>query len=85
MAMDRAKPPPRDEANGLCFRSAQLANFQVKRPPANKTAQMAIAAIIEPTMPSHSLYGDVSGILLSNLLRMASPISHLLLRRLLCP
>ena len=36
---------------------------------------MAIAAIIEPTNPSHSLYGEVSGISLSNFSRMASPLT----------
>ena len=36
---------------------------------------MAIAAIIEPTIPSHSLYGEVSGIPLSNFSRMASPLT----------
>ena len=36
---------------------------------------MAIAAIIEPTNPSHSLYGEVSGIPLSKFSRMASPLT----------
>jgi hypothetical protein len=43
------------EQAGLCFRSAQLANSHVNKPPANKTPQIATAASIEPTMPSHSL------------------------------
>jgi hypothetical protein len=35
---------------------------------------MATAAIMEPTIPSHSLYGAVSGIRLSKVSRIASPM-----------
>jgi hypothetical protein len=48
---------------------------QVGTAPANRTAQIRTASAIVPTIPSHSLYGAVSGIPLSNVSRIATPHS----------
>src|SRR6516162_4088799 len=60
-----------------CRDQPQAEGFQVRMPFENRTAQTRTATTMEPTSPSHSVYGAVSGISFPTDSRIAAPTSTL--------